>query len=70
MYLLMGCLTLAGIPLRVLGNNASYPDKLSVDELIDALKLKKMTGRELSCYEIDVREETNLDAVLTWILAR
>jgi ADP-ribosylation factor-like protein 8 len=70
LHALMGFPTLAGIPLLVLGNNAAYLDKLSVDELIDAPELRKMTGREIFCYGIDAREETNLDAVLAWIMAR
>lgn len=70
LHTLMGFPALAGIPLLVLGNHASRPDKLTVDELIDALELRKMTGREISCYGIDAKEETNLEAVLAWIMAR
>lgn len=70
LHTLMGFPALAGIPLLVLGNHASRPDKLSVDELIDALELRKMAGREISCYGIDAKEETNLEAVLAWIMAR
>jgi len=62
--------TLAGIPLLVLGNKSDLPEKLSVDELIDAMDLRSITHREVSCYGISAKEETNLDAVLHWLIAR
>ena len=61
---------LEGIPLLVLGNKSDLPEKLSVDELIDALDLKKVSHREVSCYGISAKEETNLDAVLQWLIKR
>jgi len=61
---------LEGIPLLVLGNKSDLPNKLSVDELIDALNLKSVSHREVSCYGISAKEETNLDAVLQWLIAR
>jgi ADP-ribosylation factor-like protein 8 len=61
---------LEGIPLLVLGNKSDLPDKMSVDELIDALNLKSVSHREVSCYGISAKEETNLDAVLQWLIAR
>lgn len=61
---------LEGIPLLVLGNKSDLPEKLSVDELIEAMKLKSVTRREVSCYGISAKEETNLDAVLQWLIAR
>ncbi|KAJ5369857.1 ADP-ribosylation factor-like protein 8B [Penicillium cataractarum] len=67
---LMNKPTLDGIPLLVLGNKSDLPAKLSVDELIDAMDLKTITHREVSCYGISAKEETNLDAVLHWLIAR
>ncbi|KAF9733297.1 ADP-ribosylation factor family protein [Paraphaeosphaeria minitans] len=61
---------LEGIPLLVLGNKSDLANKLSVDELIDALNLKAVSHREVSCYGISAKEETNLDAVLQWLIAR
>ena len=61
---------LEGIPLLVLGNKSDLPDKLSVDELIEALELKSVSHREVSCYGISAKEETNLDAVLQWLIAK
>jgi len=62
--------TVAGIPLLILGNKSDLPDKLSVDELIEQLNLKSVVHREISCYGISAKEETNLDAVLQWLIAR
>ena len=61
---------LKGIPLLVLGNKSDLPGKLSVDELIAAMNLRAFKGRETSCYGISAKEETNLDAVLQWLIAR
>ena len=61
---------LDGIPLLVLGNKSDLPDKLSVDELIEALNMKAISHREVSCYGISAKEETNLDAVLEWLISK
>lgn len=62
--------SLAGIPLLVLGNKSDLSSKLSVDDLIDQLDLKAVLHREISCYGISAKEETNLEAVLQWLVAR
>jgi hypothetical protein len=54
----------------VLGNKSDLPDKIGVDELIEAMNLEDITNREVSCYSISAKEETNLDAVLQWLIAR
>jgi len=61
---------LEGIPLLVLGNKSDLPEHLSVDELIEALNLNAVSHREVSCYGISAKEETNLNAVLEWLIAR
>jgi len=70
LHLLLEKPVLEGIPLLVLGNKSDIEDKLSVDELIEALDLKSISHREVSCYGISAKEETNLDAVLQWLVAR
>jgi len=62
--------TLEGIPLLVLGNKSDLPEHLSVDELIEALNLDAVSHREVSCYGISAKEETNLNAVLEWLIGR
>ena len=61
---------LDGIPLLVLGNKSDLTDAISVDELILSMNLEEITNREVSCYSISAKEETNLDAVLQWLIAR
>jgi len=70
LHILLEKPAMEGIPLLVLGNKSDLPDHGSVDELIDALNLKAVTHREVSCYGISAKEETNLDAVLQWLIAR
>jgi ADP-ribosylation factor-like protein 8 len=60
--------TLHGIPLLVLGNKSDLPQRLTVDELIDELNLGEIGHREVSCYGISAKEETNLEAVLEWLM--
>ncbi|EDN98508.1 hypothetical protein SS1G_13367 [Sclerotinia sclerotiorum 1980 UF-70] len=70
LHLLLEKPVLQGIPLLVLGNKSDLENKLSVDELIERLDLKSVGHREVSCYGISAKEETNLDAVLQWLVAR
>lgn len=62
--------TLKGIPLLVLANKSELRDKLSVDEVIEGLNLKRVVHREISCYGVSAKEETNLEAILQWLVAR
>lgn len=70
LHILLDKPAMEGIPLLVLGNKSDLSGHASVDELIDALNLKAVTHREVSCYGISAKEETNLDAVLQWLIAR
>jgi ADP-ribosylation factor-like protein 8 len=70
LHILLEKPAMEGIPLLVLGNKSDIPDHASVDTIIEALNLKAVTRREVSCYGISAKEETNLDAVLNWLIAR
>jgi len=70
LHVLLSKPSLDAIPLLVLGNKSDLRGKMSVDELIEALDLKKIVHREISCYGVSAKEETNLDAVLQWLVAR
>ena len=70
LHALLGKESIAGIPLLVLGNKSDLEGKLSVDELIEGLELKGVVKREISCYGVSAKEETNLEAVLQWLVAR
>lgn len=62
--------SLSGIPLLVLANKSDLPEKMNVDEIIEALELKRIVRREISCYGVSAKDETNLEAVLSWLVAR
>ena len=62
--------TLENTPLLVLANKSDLPNKLGVDEIIEGLDLKRIVHREISCYGVSAKEETNLEAVLQWLVAR
>lgn len=70
LHMLLAKPAVKGIPLLILGNKSDLRGKLSVDDLIEQLDLKKISHREVSCYGISAKEETNLDAVLQWLIAR
>lgn len=61
---------LSGIPLLVLGNKNDLSESLKVGELIEKLELSKVTGREVSIYSISVKESTNIEVALNWLLKR
>jgi len=65
---LLGRSSLDGIPLLVLGNKSDLPDHLTVDELIEQLDLTSVSRREVSCYCVSAKEETNLDVMLSWLI--
>lgn len=62
--------SLNGTPLLVLANKSDLSGKMSVDEVIEGLDLKRVVHREISCYGVSAKEETNLEAVLQWLVAR
>ncbi|KAH7324551.1 ADP-ribosylation factor-like protein [Stachybotrys elegans] len=68
LHSLMDQPSLAGIPLLVLGNKSDLPEKLSVDELIEELDLKSIRAREVVCYGISAKAETNLEAVVQFLV--
>lgn len=68
LHSLMERQSLEGIPLLVLGNKSDLPNKVTMDELIDAMDLKNIGHREVCCYGISAKEETNLEAVIQWLM--
>lgn len=70
LHTLLANQSLASIPLLVLANKSDLRQKMSVDEVIEALDLKKVTHREISCYGVSAKAETNLEAILQWLVAR
>eukprot|EP01136_Pigoraptor_vietnamica_P003467 Opistho-1_new@32750 len=59
---------LAGIPVLVLGNKNDIDNAMSVDELIDELGLKQIQNREVCCYSISCKRQSNIDITLQWLI--
>jgi ADP-ribosylation factor-like protein 8 len=59
--------TLQGVPLLVLGNKNDLPQALGVDALIDRMELKELKNREVCCYCISCKNQTNIDITLEWL---
>jgi len=59
---------LANIPVLVLGNKNDLPEAIGVDELIEKLSLKSITGREVCCYSISAKNQVNIDITLEWLI--
>jgi ADP-ribosylation factor-like protein 8 len=59
---------LAGIPLLVLGNKNDLPEAANVDEIIAALGLKELQGREVCCYSISAKNNVNIEMTLGWLI--
>merc|ERR1712110_974031 len=59
---------LAGIPPLVLGNKNDLANALRVDDIIEQLSLKSITGREVSCYSISAKNQVNIDVTLDWLI--
>lgn len=59
--------SLEQIPLLVLSNKSDLEGHMQVDEIIDGLGLKAYGGREISCYGVSAKTETNLEAILEWL---
>lgn len=70
LHILLEKPAMEGIPLLVLGNKSDLPNHADTNELIEVLDLQSVTHREVSCYGISAKEETNLDAVLKWLISK
>lgn len=62
--------SLQSIPILVLGNKNDLEGALTVDEIISKMELKDINNRQVSCYSISVKEATNLNSVLSWLIAQ
>jgi len=58
----------AGIPLLVLGNKNDLVEALSVDDLIERMDLKSLSGREVCCYSISAKNQVNIDVTIDWLI--
>ena len=58
---------LAGVPLLVLANKADLGGASPAADVVDALDLRSLAGREVAAYAVSARAKTNLDLVLRWL---
>ena len=60
--------SLNGIPLLCLFNKNDLSSARKADEIVQALELKKLKGREIAYYEISCKELMNIDVTLEWLI--
>jgi ADP-ribosylation factor-like protein 8 len=68
MQKLLSCNTLDQIPLLVLFNKCDLPNHAPGPELVKALELKKISGREVAYYETSCKDIINIDVTLDWLM--
>eukprot|EP01132_Coremiostelium_polycephalum_P005612 gene5612-6984_t len=56
------------IPLLVVANKNDLPNCADVEEVIAALDLKSILGREVCCYSISAKNSVNIDKTLEWLI--
>ena len=61
--------TLREIPLLVLGNKSDLESAVRVQDVVEAMELKRATGREVCCYNVSCKNSTNIDVCLKWLTA-
>ena len=53
--------SLEGIPLLILGNKNDVEGALTEEELIEELNLRRVQNRQVACFSISAKDQTNLD---------
>lgn len=61
--------SLYDIPVLVLGNKNDLPEAITTEEIIKTLDLTSITNHQVSCYSVSVKEASNLDSVLNWLIS-
>lgn len=70
LHQLLSQTSLSGVPLLVLGNKNDLEAHASIQDLIKALQLDKISDRPVSAYSCSMKSQHNLDIVLQWLAAR
>mmetsp|Transcript_6176 Transcript_6176/g.7666 ORF Transcript_6176/g.7666 Transcript_6176/m.7666 type:complete len:178 (-) Transcript_6176:158-691(-) len=60
--------SLNGIPLLLLFNKNDLKTAKPADDIVDALGIKKLKGREVAYYEISCKDILNIDTTLDWLI--
>ncbi|KAJ0257637.1 hypothetical protein HA466_0084730 [Hirschfeldia incana] len=62
--------SLNGIPLLVLGNKMDEPGALSKEAFTEEMGLQLLSDREVCCFMISCKNNTNIDQVFDWLLSK
>mmetsp|Transcript_73172 Transcript_73172/g.65864 ORF Transcript_73172/g.65864 Transcript_73172/m.65864 type:complete len:178 (+) Transcript_73172:124-657(+) len=68
LHSLLSSPSLNGIPLLLLFNKNDLPDARPADEIVSALGVKSLKGREIAYYEISCKDILNIDTTLDWLI--
>mmetsp|Transcript_26059 Transcript_26059/g.18517 ORF Transcript_26059/g.18517 Transcript_26059/m.18517 type:complete len:83 (+) Transcript_26059:308-556(+) len=59
--------SLEGIPLLLLGTKNDIEGALTEEELIEELNLRRVQDRQVACFSISSKDQTNIDITLSWL---
>lgn len=59
--------SLDGIPLLVLGNKNDLDGALTEEEIIEELELRRVQNRQVACFSVSAKNQTNLDITVQWL---
>jgi GTPase SAR1 family protein len=59
--------SLDGIPILILGNKSDLEGALTEEELIEELALRRIQNRQVACFSVSAKNQTNLDITTEWL---
>lgn len=59
--------SLDGIPILILGNKNDLDGALTEEELIEELALRRIQNRQVACFSVSAKNQTNLDITTDWL---
>lgn len=59
--------SLDGIPILILGNKSDLEGALTEEELIEELALRRVQNRQVACFSVSAKNQTNLDITTEWL---
>jgi len=68
LFSLLSSPSLNGIPLLLLFNKNDLPEARPSAEILQALNIKSLKGREVAYYEVSCKDIINIDTTLDWLI--
>jgi len=68
LHMLMDAPDLEGTPLLVLGNKCDKPHSIKKEDLWKEMKLSEFSDRQVDCFTISCKDQTNLDLTLDYLV--